>query len=191
MASTSVKSVIGEVRFSYLHVFQPHKMDGESDDKLQYSAVILIPKTNTKLVADVRSAIKKAYDAAINEKWGGKAPKEGYWYDPLQDGDTPNKNGDERGEAYAGHYFISCKSKTQPEVVDRHRQEIVSSEEFYSGCYGYVSVAFCGYTFNQSKGISCYLNNIMKSRDGEPLGGARTDAASDFAGINLDDDDEM
>ena len=40
-------------------------------------------------------------------------------------------------------------------------------------------------------GISVYLNNLLKSKDGEPLGNAKTDAASDFAGINIPGGDEL
>lgn len=186
--ATTVKKVIGEVRFSYLHVFEP--WSSEPDKPRQYTATLLIPKSNKALVAEVRKAIQEAYNAAINEKWGGKKPAK--WFDPLQDGDEPKQDGDSRGEAYEGHWFINAKSKTQPGVVDKSRQEILDSEEFYSGCYGYTSVGFSGYTNSGKYGVSCFLNNLMMTRDGEALGGARTTAEQDFKDLNIkEDDDEL
>lgn len=190
MAQVSIKSVIGEVRFSYLHAFEPWKAADDDKDP-QYTATLLIPKTNKALVAQVRKDIKQAYDAAVTEKWGGKAPKDGFWFDPLQDGDEPKQDGEPRGEAYEGCWFINAKSKTQPGVVDKNKRPIINSEDFYSGCYGFASVAFSGFTYGKKMGVSCFLNNLLKSRDGEPLGGARTDAASDFAALNLDSDDDL
>lgn len=191
MAQKSQKAVIGEVRFSYLHAFYPWKAEGDPDDKAQYTATLLIPKSNTALVSQVKAAIKASYDAAVTEKWGGKKPKDGYWFDPLQDGDDPKQDGEPRGEAYEGMWFINAKSKQQPGVIGRDRQPIINSEDFYSGCFGYASVAFSGFTYGAKMGISCFLDNLMKTRDGEPLGGTRSDAASDFAAIGIEEDDGL
>lgn len=186
----TVKAVIGEVRFSYLHVFEPYA--AKEGERRNYSAVLLIPKSNKALVEQVKKAIKEAYNVAVTEKWGGKTPKDGYWFNPLQDGDEPKSDGEDRGEAYEGHYFLNAKSNNQPEVVDRKRQPIMSDEDMYSGCYGYASVAFGGFNHESGKkGISCFLNNLLKTRDGDPLGAARTNAANDFADLLIDDDEEL
>jgi len=184
--ATSIKTVIGEVRFSYLHVFEPWA--AEQDKPKVYTATLLIPKKNKELVDKVRAAIKEAYDASINEKWGGKKPAK--WFDPLQDGDEPKQDGSDRGEAYEGHWFINAKSKNQPGIVDRARQAIVDSEEFYSGCYGYASIAFSGFTNSGKYGVSCFLNNLMMTREGEALGGARTTAEQDFKDLGIDPEDD-
>ena len=188
MAQTSFKAVIGPVRFSYLHVFEPYSFEDGKDP--QYSATLLIPKSDKKLIADVEAAISKAYAAAVEEKWGGKKP-------PMKnatclyDGDEPNKQGDDRGEAYHGCYFLNAKSRQQPEVVGRDRRPILDSNDLYSGCWGYVSIAFSGYSNNGNLGISCFLNNIMKTKDDQSLGGVRTSAADDFAGVELDESEEL
>lgn len=187
--ANSVKSVFGPVRFSYVHVFQPWKAD--EDSKEQYTATLLIPKSEKALVEKIRKDIKQAFDLAVTEKWGGKAPKDGFWFDPLQDGDSLKQDGEPRGEAYEDCWFVNAKSNEAPGVVDKNRQKIIDSEEFYSGCYGYASVAFSGFTFGKKMGISCFLNNLMKTKDGEPLGSAKTDAATDFGGIAVDGDDDM
>lgn len=194
----SERIVIGKVRFSYLHVFEPYKHEGDDPNKPgQYSATLLIPKTDKVLVAKINAAIKKAYEVAVVEKWGGTRPKDGYWTSPLQDGDSPKMDGEPRGEECKGHWFLNAKcsaTSQKPQVVDGDLQPIIDSEEFYSGCYGRASVTFAGYTFGGSKkGISCYLNNLQKLEDGEPLGGSRISAADEFSSVSggLDADEEF
>lgn len=189
MAQTSIKTVIGDaknlVRFSYLHVFEPYAFN--EGDTPKYSAVILIPK-NSPLVAGVKKAITQAYEAAVTEKWGGKKP-------PMDkatclfDGDEPKDDGEDRGEAYAGHYYLNAKSTQRPKVVDGKIQEILDSDEVYSGCYGRVSVAISGWTNNGKMGLSCYLNNLQKVKDGEPLGSTGTSAQEDFGAFDSSEDD--
>lgn len=178
--------VVGEVRFSYLHAFEPWSADGTSEN---YTASLLIRKDDTALVARVNKAIQDAYNSAVTEIWGGKKPPLKN-VTPLHDGDEPKSDGTDRGEAYEGCWFLNSKSKSQPGVVDRNKMPIMDKDEFYSGCYGYASIAFRGFLNNGKMGISVYLNNLLKSKDGEPLGGGRTDAASDFAGINLPSTDD-
>lgn len=185
--ATSVKTVIGEVRFSYLHVFEP--WSAEEGKPKQYTATLLIPKKNKELVEKVRASIKEAFEASVNDKWGGKKPAK--WFDPLQDGDEPKQDGSDRGEAYEGCWYINAKSKNQPGIVDKNRQAILDSEEFYSGCYGYASVAFSGFVNSGKFGISCFLNNIMMTKEGEALGGARTTAEQDFKDLDIEPDDEV
>ena len=70
--------------------------------------------------------------------------------------------------------------------MDADRNPILTRSEVYSGVYGRASVNF--YAFNQSgnKGIGAGLNNVLKTRDGEFLGG-RVSADTDFNGVNLDE----
>ena len=183
----AISMVVGEVRFSYLHVFEPWSADGTSEN---FTASLLIDKKDTALVSRINDAIKQAYEAAVTETWGGKRPPLKN-VSPLRDGDEPKNDGTDRGESYAGRWFLNAKSKSQPGVVDRNKQPIIEKDEFYSGCYGYASIAFRGYLNNGKMGISVYLNNLLKSKDGEPLGNAKTDAASDFAGINIPGGNEL
>ena len=86
-------------------------------------------------------------------------------------------------------YFINANSTRKPTVVDKELNEIMTRDEFYSGCYGRASINF--YAFNvQSKGIAAGLNNLQKLEDGEPLAGGST-AEEDFGGDNIWDDELM
>lgn len=100
---------------------------------------------------------------------------------PLRDGDTERPD----DPAYANSYFVNANSITAPGVVDADRQPIIDTSEVYSGVYGRASINFYAYATKTAKGIACGLNNLMKVKDGEPLGG-HSRAEDDFA--DIDDD---
>jgi len=102
---------------------------------------------------------------------------------PLRDGDTERPD----DENYAGKMFVNANCKTKPGLIEKNGMEIIDTTEFYSGCYGKASVTFYAFNSNGNKGIACGLNNIMKTRDGEPLGG-RSRAVDDFAN-DIEEDD--
>ena len=173
----TTKVVTGIVRLSYANVWEPASINGS---KPKYSVSLIIPKGDTKTIADINAAI----DAAIKEgtaKFGGKTPNQAALKLPLRDGDVERDD-----EAYKGSYFVNANSTTAPEVVDRSLQRILDRNEVYSGCYARVSINFYAFNSNGNRGIACGLGNIQKVRDGEPLGG-KSSAADDFA-TDLDDD---
>ena len=55
----------------------------------------------------------------------------------------------------------------------------MDSDDFYSGCYGAVTINFFPYENSGNKGVAAGLNNLIKTRDGERLSGGRT-ADEDF-----------
>lgn len=170
MQSNKIKIVTGKVRFSYANVFVPKAgMDGGTP---KYSVSILIPKSDKEGVAKLQKAFEdcKTTNAAF---FGGSVPK--MLKGGLRDGDVEKED-----EAYAGHYFINANSAQKPDIVDSNREALYDSSDFYSGCYGRVSVTFYPYNAAGSKGIACGLNNLQKLEDGEKLGGVSS-AAADFA----------
>lgn len=179
MANTNVstKVVTGEVRFSYVNVFEPKSING-SDEK--YSVSLLIDKRDTKTIDAIERAIEAAKQAGV-AKFGGKIPP--VLKLPLRDGDTERPD----DENYAGKMFVNANCKTKPGLIEKNGMEIIDTTEFYSGCYGKASVTFYAFNSNGNKGIACGLNNIMKTRDGEPLGG-RSRAVDDFAN-DIEEDD--
>ena len=165
LSDTSVR--IGEVRFSYAHVFEPRSTNG-GDPK--YSVSILIPKSNTGAVKLIEDAVNAAKQLGKTSKWGGKIP--GNCKTPLRDGDTERED----DENYAGHYFLSANGseKRRPAVKVADGGELfdaMDSEEFYSGCYGAAVINFYPYDANGNRGVAAGLNVVVKTRDGEKLGG--------------------
>lgn len=185
--NVSTKVVIGECRLSYVHLFKPESISEGQQPK--YSVSLIIPKSNKELVAKIRTAIDSAFKAGIGT-FGGKLPKDGGWKNPLRDGDL-ERAGD---PAYESSYFINAGSKTKPGIVKKGTvsklTEITDENELYSGCYGYVSVNFYAFSTNGNKGVAAGLNNVLKSRDGEYLGG-RASAETDFEDVDVDSFDSI
>lgn len=181
MANTEIntKVITGLVRFSYAQVWQPKT--NENGDNI-YSVSLIIPKSDKATINEINKAIENAKKIGLS-KLGGKIPSN--IKTPLRDGDMDR----EEDEVYANSYFINATCRTQPGIVDKFRKPIIDSTEFYSGCYGHASINFYAFNSNGNKGIACGLNNLMKVKDGEPLGG-RSRAEDDFKGFNYDDDME-
>lgn len=183
---TKTEIVTGEVRLSYCHLFTPQVAPNSLPGaKPKYSVCLLIPKDDTETLDAVKSAIKSALEAGAAKKFGGKTPK--VWHNPLRDGDEERDL--EKNPEYAGHYFINCNSTSKPTLVDRRGQEILDPFEINSGDYARANIQFYAYATSGNNGVACGINNVMKTRDGESLGGGKTSAASAFAGMFDDDDD--
>lgn len=176
------KVVFGPCRLSYTHLFEKYSPEGASSDNAKYMTNVLIPKSEKATIKAIESAIEVGKKMAIVSKWGGKEPKK---LDlPLRDGD------DREDDVYEDHFFVNAKCSTRPGIVDKDKQPIYDEEEIYSGVWAYVSVTFYGYDVSGNRGIACGLNNVMKFKDDERLGG-RISAASDFEDIDADDDDDL
>ena len=171
-----------ETRWSYVNVWEP-KASFEGA-KPKYSVCLLIPKTDTEVVEDIKASIKAAYkDGESVLKGTGKTVPD---FDkielPLYDGDEKRPD----DPAYAGHYYVNAKSDAAPQIVDENRREITERSEVYSGVYGRATITFYPYNKNGKKGIACGLNNLQKVKDGEPLG-SRSSAVDDFGDPEKDD----
>ena len=180
MPINPAKFITGNVRFSYLHVFEAVTIGDEEGEK-KFSASILIPKSDKATLAKVNAAIAAAIESGKNSKFGGKVPAK--LKTPLRDGDE--ERGDD--EAYVGHMFLNATCKTKPGIVDRALNEIMDKDELYSGCYGRASLTMYPFDTKGNKGIACGLNNVMKLADGGNLAG-RVSAKQDFAGLEEEDD---
>lgn len=169
MAETRIKT--GKVRFSYAHVFEPYSSEEGQDKK--YSVAILIPKEDTKTLDKIEEAVKAAIESG-KAKFGGKVPANLKL--PLRDGDEERPD----DPNYEGMMFMNASSKNKPGIVDANVEEIISQDEFYSGCWGRATVNF--YAFNKAgnKGVACGLGNLQKLEDGDRLSGGPS-AEQDFS----------
>ena len=186
ISDTSVR--IGEVRFAYTHVFAPRIDEEEAkraaaenrEAKGKYQVCVLIPKSQTDTIKMLQEAIAAAEQQGKNTKWGGKIPAGRKL--PLHDGDEEEG----KGEEFEGMMYINCSSGTKPGVrvlVDGQIVEALDDEDFYSGCWGAITVNAYPYAHTSGgKGVSFGLNNIIKTKDDERLAG-RTSAESDFADL--------
>lgn len=176
------KVITGEVRLSYLHVFEKYAATPGQEEK--FSACLLIPKTDKVTLRLIQEAIDEATEMGQKSKWGGKVPKNLKL--PLRDGDT-EKDLDTNPE-YEGMMFLNATSTKQPGIVDSHHETLYSADELKSGDWGKVSINLFPFAASGNNGIGVGLNNIMKTKDGEALGGTRASAESDFEGEFEDED---
>lgn len=183
--ANETKVITGEVRLSYVHLFEPSSMEGQDP---RYSTVILIPKTDEETLAKIKRAQQVAARAAVDKGTiklvNGKLPPG--FRTPLRDGDTEADL--ERNPEFAGHYWMNVASKQRPGVVDQAVNKITDSTEVYSGCYARVSINAFAYNTAGNKGVSFGLNNVMKVRDGDYLGG-RSRPEDDFSDYASSDGD--
>lgn len=184
--STLTKCLIGEARMNWPRVFEPESFNGSEP---KYNITLSFPKTDQALAKKIQGAINECAEKA-KAQYGGKLPKS-FKLPELKDGDE-----DFETEGYAGLYVIKASSKYKPEIVKKatvmgktQLVPITSADEFYAGCYGYASVTFFAYDTPASKGISCGLNSILKTKDGERFDGAGSSAEADYADILNDIED--
>lgn len=177
----ATKVLTGEVRLSYANLITPRESQQGGEPK--YSVALLIPKSDTATIEDIRQSMKAAYEEGVAKKWGGAHPQ---MKELLHDGDgVKPSTGLPYGEECKGHYVITASSVKKPQVVgiDNIKCEL-APQDIYSGMYARVTVNFFPYDTANSKGVGCGLGNVLKTRDGEPLAGGAT-AESDFADIGL------
>jgi hypothetical protein len=180
---SATKVVTGEVRGSYLNLWEPRaNQEGQTP---KYSMTLLIPKSDTATLAK----IKAAQEAAIAAKWPSKRPAR---IDlTLHDGDGVKPSTGEPFPAECkGHMVMSVSSKTQPGVVDQRVQPVIDRTMFVSGDYFRVSINGYAYEVNGKRGVSFGLNNVQFMRKGEPLGSVAR-AEDDFTPVATTAADEF
>lgn len=169
---------LGEVRFSYCNVFSKRQNPDGTQGK--YGACIIIPKTNTGAINLFKQAYENAKLVGKTTKWGGKIPPKVQL--PLHDGDEERPD----DPTVANSYYFNCSSNSAPGIRFKDESgevvEALDDSEFYSGAYGAVTVNLFPYAANGNVGVGVGLNNCIKLRDGEKLGGGRS-ADSDFADL--------
>jgi hypothetical protein len=165
--------VTGEVRLSYVNVFEPRKFK-DTDTDAKYSLTILIPKgtpEGQRTIAAIKAAIQEAAKKGAQKHFGGRVPAS--FNHTLKDGDIEVDDlGDlkcEKSPELKGNMYIRLSSKFPPKVLNAQRQEIINPLEIYSGAYGRVSLTCFAYSGEGKRGVSALLNNVMMTRDGEPL----------------------
>jgi len=169
----------GEARLSYVHLFKPYAFQPGQEEK--FSCTALIPKSDTATMERISAAIEAAKAKGVSDKWGGIQPP--MIPTPVYDGDgTRPSDGMPFGAECKGHWVFTASAKADypPEVVDERGNPIINQSQVYSGIYARVNVSFYPYAFGGKKGIGCGLGPVMKTRDGESLGGSAPTAAQAF-----------
>lgn len=164
-----------EFRVSFPNLFRPSKIDENSEPK--YSVTMLFKK------GEDLKLLKQAAAAAAKEKWGDDVPKD--LRSPFRNQGEKDYDGYEEGAI-----FITCSSKSKPGLVNQKVQPIISEEDFYAGCYARAEVVASAYGGKGTKfkpGVTFYLQNVQKLRDGDPFSG-RNKPENVFESVSGGDD---
>lgn len=165
--------VTGECRLSFCNLLEPKAINNVGP--LNYSVKILIPKSDQATLAALGKARDVARQNGVTE---GKKPfapfsaaKLATMNISLKDGDVDFPDNPE----CAAHWVINAKTPQDkpPGVLDAKRERITNPTDIYSGMYGRVHIQLYPYDKAGNQGIGISLQNVMKTKDGDPLGGAR------------------
>lgn len=135
--------------------------------------------------------LKAAMAAAVKEEWKGAPP--GNLRNPFRAAGEKRRQKDGTqhypDDQFAGWLLLHVKSKNQPGVVsskagsDGRPLPITDPSEIYGGCFVRCSVGPFAYSVKGNAGVSFWLNNVQKLRDGDPLGTSRRKASDDFDAV--------
>lgn len=177
MANEATNVTTGQVRLSFVHLFQPHASQPGQEPK--YSTTILIPKTDMATMQRINAAIEAAAQKGVAGIWNGARPPQ--LKTPIWDGDGVRQNGEPFGPECKGHWVLTAGSKQQQSIVDANLNPIINQTEVYSGMYARVNINFFPFSNSGNRGIGAGLGPVQKLADGEPLGG-RISAEQAFGG---------
>jgi hypothetical protein len=161
-----------EAILSYPFLFEPRAND---DGKLKYSASLVF------LEGTDLSALKQAVLDAAQEKFGTKAEE----LIRTKKIHTPFRTDWEAKGYPAGSTFLNVTTEKKPGIVSIYRGQdgkpapITDPELIYPGCIVIASIVAKYFEAKGKKGITFYLNNMQKRRDGERLDG-RMKAEDEF-----------
>lgn len=190
------KSRVGEVLFCFTHLTEPHSIEG-STSKPKYSTNILISKQDKEDMKTIEKEYQKALERGVQQYGVGFKNRATPLHRPVgsNNGLLIDCDQDPRYQSdphMQGCYMLCLKASTQPSVMAKEcgfrelsKEEI--SQYVYSGCVGFVTFDFYPYSTNGFSGIGAGLGNVLKTRDGDFMGGRGT-ATSDFSDLFEDDD---
>jgi len=195
------------VRLAWVKVAKP-QVDKQNPLKASLSVVALIHESDFKEVsAQVFAAVKqmvplskKIVEKADRIEAFNKALKTGEKGALFKKGEQSKDKAKKIYDGFAGHYTLQVKTtlyrKSLDEefsmriplaLYDKKGNAVLSGfieREFYSGCIAHVACTFATYDFQGSKGVTCYLNGLMKVGDGERMG-----ASNPFSDVEPLDDE--
>ena len=172
----------GKARLTYAFLWKPRNSSEDGDDQKgkKFSTSLLIPKTDQQTLDRFNLALQHAL--ALGQQkgfWGAALPSN--FKVPLRDGDAECA---EKGEEYAGHWFLNASSTRRPQIVDINRNDIWEEGDVYSGCYARVCINLFPFNQRGNRGIGCGLEAVQKICDGEALGGVPVDVNEAFGDWN-------
>jgi hypothetical protein len=172
-------------RVSYPHVFEAQAP--QDSGKKKFSITMLFPKDTD---------LTKLKKAMFNAKIAAFGPKENWPEDlesPVSWGDDHiDKETKKIKEGYKNHWVIKASSNEnqKPPVVDRDKEPIINTADFYAGCFARAHILATNWAFGNKEGIMFILDHVQKVKDGKPFGGKKS-ADQVFGALDDEDDSDF
>lgn len=181
------------VRVDFLHLDQPWAEKEETDpEKRKYTSRIILEKNDPQL-----KEVKEALRSIATAKWGDaySATKESgkksvFPVFCLRDAatDAEAKVGSQEGYLHGPHFFNANRKPNKGPVavfgVGQGKRQLDKRKDAvlypYNGCYATVVVEFWAQDNKFGKKVNVELVGIVKTKDGDPLGG------NEFNGVDVD-----
>lgn len=163
---------------SFPQLFKAEQINGQGDPK--FTASILLPEEQAKQV--MATAQKLAAEAFKNGE-----PQLPNFHWPIMP--AQQKKAYQDDPRFAGMYVMNTSARAEypPQVVDQNRQPVLDYTTIYAGCHVAVSIRLYSWTHKMGTlGISAGLLAVMKTGDGEPLGGGGVDVNAAFANVQTE-----
>lgn len=161
-----------EFRGAYVGIFRPTAPKDNPAGAKKFSIRAVFPPN-----ADL-SALKASAAEVAQIKWGKNIPK------GLR---SPFRTNDELDNPIAGIgddwivMTFSANENAPPGVVDSKLQRVIDDTKCYSGAWYAAEVRAYAYEQAGNKGVGFGLQNVIKTRDDEPLGNGRRPPEKTFA----------
>jgi hypothetical protein len=147
-----------------------------------------------------RPQLEKPIAEVIVSEWGEKGllrAKAGGIRSPILAGDGKEARSKQNGELHPGFgpglIFIRCQANEDrpPRVHYRSPDIAATSEEVYSGCYGFAVInCFAWHHPQNGDGVSFGIRYFQKTRDGESIGGVKPIDVHEYF-EQVDDDSDL
>jgi hypothetical protein len=132
--------------------------------------------------------LQQAAASAVQEEWKGSPPAN--LRNPFRAAGEKRREKDNSqyypDAQFAGWKLLRVKTKNPPGVVstkagaDGKPLKITDETEIYGGCFVRCTVNPFAYSVKGNAGVSFWLNNVQKLRDGDALGSGGARAEDDF-----------
>jgi hypothetical protein len=160
-------------------LWKAKQIGGEGDPK--HSCVLAFDEGTD--LSELNALLKQA----AKETFGDDFPPNAKW--PLKKGEDvfPGKKGNP--SPFQGKLILSSATGEQPTMVCRLNGklvDIIDQAQLYAGCRVEAYVGIAGYNKKVNKGVGVYVNGLLKTADGEHLGGGKPDAESMFGSEGAD-----
>jgi hypothetical protein len=177
-----------EGRVSFPSVFQARSYTEGAVGR--YQCTLIFSKSDAEAMEFIRALGKRIGEIA-KAKW--PALEASQIKKCLEDGDSavfttgPNAGQFKKDKYpdFENAWVLVCSKREDqgaPAVVGPDMQPIINAGDFYAGCYGRMSFQL----YTAKKGdprVAGGLNNLQKTRDGEPLGNAGSRPEDDFGPV--------